>query len=96
MKNSNNYLTDSHKKISDLVKIAEHLNKFFCSIGEKLSDKIRSATNEEIKLPTRNSKSVWANLRIFFLVCFCVLSTFFVINYVLYVLQRSICKNNVF
>ena len=58
-KNSINYLTDSNKKISDPVKIAEHLNKFFCSIGKKLSDKIRSPTNEEIKLPTRNSKSIF-------------------------------------
>ena len=48
-KRNNNiyYLTDSNKKISDPVKIAEHLNKFFCSIGKKL-----------IKLPTMNSKSI--------------------------------------
>ena len=38
--NNINYLTDSNKKMSDCVKIAEHLNKFFCSIGKKLSDRI--------------------------------------------------------
>ena len=27
-----NYLTDSNKKISDPMKIAEHLKKYFCSI----------------------------------------------------------------
>ena len=36
-----------------------YLNKFFYSIGKKLSDKIRSPINEEIKLPTRNSKSIY-------------------------------------
>ena len=72
-KNSINYLTDSNKKISDPVKIAEHLNKFFCSIGKKLSDKIRSPTNEEIKLPTRNSKSIFFeptnHQEIFIIIC---------------------------
>ena len=52
-------LTDSNKKISDPVKIAEHLNKFFCSIGKKLSDKIRPPTDKEVKLPTMNSKSIF-------------------------------------
>ena len=53
--NNINYVTDSNKKISDPVQIAEHLNKFFCSISKKLSDKIRPTINEEIKLPTMNS-----------------------------------------
>ena len=57
--NNINYLTDSNKKISNPVKIAEHLNKFFCSFGKKLSDKIRSSINEEIKLPTMNRGSIF-------------------------------------
>ena len=35
------------------------MNKFFCSTGKKLSDKIRPPINEEIKLPTMNSKSIF-------------------------------------
>ena len=54
-----NYLIDSNKKISDPVKIAKHLNKLFCSIGKKLSDKIRPPISEEIKLPRMNSKSIF-------------------------------------
>ena len=46
-------------KITDPQKIAEHLNKFFCNVGKKLSDKIRPSNNEEIKLPTMNSKSIF-------------------------------------
>ena len=57
--NNINYLTDSNKKISDPINIAEHLNKFFCSIGKNLSDKIRPPINEEIKLPIMNSKSIF-------------------------------------
>ena len=33
-KNSINYLTDSNKKISDPVKIAEHLNKFSAQLAK--------------------------------------------------------------
>ena len=39
---------------------------------------------------------VYGQIYVFFSWCSCVLSTFFVINYVLYVLQQSVCKNNVF
>ena len=54
-----NYIIDNNKKISDPQKIAEHLNKFFCIIRKKLSDKIRPLKNWEIKLPTMNSKSIF-------------------------------------
>ena len=39
--NNINYIIDNNKKISNPQKIAEQLNKFFCNIGKKLSDKIR-------------------------------------------------------
>ena len=52
-------ITLTNKKIIDPQKIAEHLNKFFCNVGKKLSDKIKPPNNEEIKLPTMNSKSIF-------------------------------------
>ena len=57
--NNINYIIDNNKKITDPQKIAEHLNKFFCNVGKKLSDKIKPSNNEEIKLPTVNSKSIF-------------------------------------
>ena len=57
--NNINYIKDNNKKISDPQKITEHLNKFFCNISKKLSDKIRPPKNKEIKLLTMNSKSIF-------------------------------------
>ena len=54
-----NCILDNNKKISDPQKDAEHLNKFFCNISKKLSDKIRPPKNGEIKLPTMNSKRIF-------------------------------------
>ena len=59
-KNNNiNNIIDNNKKITDHQKIADHLKKFFCNVGKKLSDKIRPLNNEKIKLPTMNSKSIF-------------------------------------
>ena len=59
-RNSNiKYILDNNKKITDPVNIVEHLNKFFCNIGKKLSDKIRPPKNEKIKLPPMNSKTIF-------------------------------------
>ena len=35
------------------------MNKFFCNIGKKLSNKLRPPKNGEIKLPTMNSESIF-------------------------------------
>ena len=58
--NNINQIIDNNKKISDPQKISEHLNKFSCSIGRKLSDKIRPPKNGKIKLPTMNSKIIFS------------------------------------
>ena len=58
-KNSSNYIIENNKKISDSNEIAKHFNKYFCNIGKKLSDKIRPPINEEIKIPSMNSKSIF-------------------------------------
>ena len=52
-------MIENNKKISDSKEIAEHFNKYFCNIAKKLSDKIRPPINEEIKLPSMNSKSIY-------------------------------------
>ena len=56
--NNINHIIENNKKISDSKEIAEHFNKYFCNIGKKLSDKRRPPINEEIKLPSINSKSI--------------------------------------
>ena len=58
-KNNINYIIENNKKILDSKEIAEHFNKYFCNISKKLSDKIRPPINEEIKLPSMNSKSIF-------------------------------------
>ena len=58
-KNNINYIIENNKKISDSKEIAEHFNKYFCNIGKNLTDKIRPPINEEIKLPSMNSKSIF-------------------------------------
>ena len=58
-KNNINYILENNKKISDSKEIAEHFNKYFCNIGKKLSDKTRPQVNEEIKLPSMNSKCIF-------------------------------------
>ena len=58
-KNNINYIIENNKKISESKEIADHFNKYFCNIGKKLSDKIRPPINEEIKLPSMNSKSIF-------------------------------------
>ena len=55
-----NYIIENNQKISDSKEIAEHFNKYFCNIDKKLSDKIRFPINEEIKLPSMNSKSIFS------------------------------------
>ena len=46
-----NYIIDNSEKITDSTNMAEHMNKFFCEIGKKISDKIVPLRNEKIKLP---------------------------------------------
>ena len=46
-----NYIIDNSEKITDSTNMAEHINKFFCEIGKKISDKIVPLRNEKIKLP---------------------------------------------
>ena len=58
-KNNINYIIENNEKISDSKEIAEHFNKYLCNIGKKLSDKIRPPINQEIKLPSMNSKSIF-------------------------------------
>ena len=61
-KNNINCITENNKTISDSKKIAEHFNRYFCNIGKKLSDKITPPINEEIKLSSMNSKSIFFQL----------------------------------
>ena len=58
-KNNIKYIIENNKKISDSKEISEHFNKYFCNIGKKLCYKIRPLINEEIKLPSMNSKSIF-------------------------------------
>ena len=57
--NNINYIIDYNEKISDPQIIVEHLNKFFCNMGKKLSDNIKFPKNGEIKLLIMNSKGIF-------------------------------------
>ena len=54
-----NYIIDNSVKITDSTLMAQHVNKFFCEIGKKISDRIVTPRNEEIKLPPMNRKSIF-------------------------------------
>ena len=56
--NKIDYLVDSNGvKIVDNDKIAENMNDYFWSIGNKLKDSIISSTNERPKLPAMRDKT---------------------------------------
>ena len=54
-----NYIIDNSVKITDSTNMAEHMNKFFCEIGKKISDRIVPPRNEKMKLPPMNRKSIF-------------------------------------
>ena len=54
-----NYIIDNSVKITDSTNMAEHMNKFFCEIGKKISDRIMPLRNEKIKLPPINRKTIF-------------------------------------
>ena len=52
-------LTIYSVKITDSTNMAEHINKFFCEIAKKISDRIVPPRNKKIKLPPMNRKSIF-------------------------------------
>lgn len=54
-----NYITDeNNRKIVKLDEITNNMNTYFCEIGTNLSNKIKSTSNSEIKLPIMNEKTI--------------------------------------
>ena len=54
-----NYIIDNSVKMTDSTNMTEHIKKFFCEIGKKISDRIVPPRNEKIKLPAMNRKSIF-------------------------------------
>ena len=48
-------------KISNKMEIANIMNKYFCEIGQKLSEKIDKTIQTEISLPKMNKNSKFVN-----------------------------------
>ena len=48
-------------KISNKMEIANIMNKYFCEIGQKLSEKIDKPIQTEILLPKMNKNSKFVN-----------------------------------
>lgn len=54
-----NYIKHNDNKITDKEEIANNMNKFFCEIGQKLSDDIVKPSNAELRLPDMNPNSIF-------------------------------------
>jgi hypothetical protein len=61
IKNDNhiNYLKHDNIKITNPDNIAENMNKYFCSIGKKMRNKIQKPQNENIQMPPMNDSSLY-------------------------------------
>ena len=55
------YIKVDNVKISNKMEIANIMNKYFCEIGQKLSEKIDKPIQTEISLPKMNKNSMFVN-----------------------------------
>ena len=55
------YIKVDNVKISNKMEIANIMNKYFCEIGQKLSEKIDKPIQIEISLPKMNKNSMFVN-----------------------------------
>ena len=53
------YLKNENSTITDNMEIADSFNKFFVSVGAKLSSSIMPPINRSLHLPTNNPKTIW-------------------------------------
>lgn len=54
-------INEKNIKIENSQSIAENMNDYFCSIGQRLSDKIDQDMSKNIKLPKNNDKTMYVH-----------------------------------
>lgn len=60
--NSIDYLiNENNDKIEDKELIADNMNEYFCSIGQRLSDRIDQGVGSQFKLPKNNDNTIYVH-----------------------------------
>ena len=57
--NEVNYICDNNQKISNPSEIAKKMNTYFCEIGIKLCENIKTPKNTSLKLPPNHLKTIF-------------------------------------